>query len=167
MDQFPEFCRRVPVAHVTEGGRVQDIVADAAERAALAARFGLIAVDRLEARVTLTRAGLSYRLEADWQAEVVQTCTVTLEPVPAHLFDHLAERYGLAEQGPELDLDPELDIAEPIEEGMIDIGEAVAQALSLSLDPYPRKLDAALEIPGGDGPGGGLFAELARLKGKA
>jgi hypothetical protein len=167
MDQAPEFSRRVPVDHVTERGRVQDIVADAAERAALAARFGLIAVDRLEARVTLTRAGLSYRLEADWRADVVQTCTVTLEPVPAHLSDRLAERYGLAEQGPELDLDPELDTAEPIEEGVIDIGEAVAQALSLSLDPYPRKPGATLEIPGGAGQGGGAFAELARLKGKA
>ncbi|HCS23533.1 MAG TPA: metal-binding protein, partial [Rhodospirillaceae bacterium] len=35
-------------------------------------------------------------------------------------------------------LDDDLDAAEMVHNGMIDLGEVVAQYLSLELDPYPR-----------------------------
>jgi len=46
--------------------------------------------------------------------------------------------YGEAEAARDIVLDGESDPVEPLEGGRIDIGEAVAQQLSLSLDPFPR-----------------------------
>jgi uncharacterized metal-binding protein YceD (DUF177 family) len=160
----PEFSRPVAVDQVGERGRTVDIAANPEERAGLARRFGLVRLDRLEATGRLSRSSVFYRLELDWVADVVQSCVVTLEPVAEHLSDHLDERYGLTEQDAELDLDPEADAPEPIEAGIIDVGEAVAQALSLSLDPYPRKPGATLEVPGSEEGGQGPFAALAKLK---
>jgi hypothetical protein len=160
----PEFSRPVAIDQVGERGRTVDISANAEERAGLARRFGLVSLERLEATGRLTRSTVFYRLELDWVADVVQTCVVTLEPIAEHLSDHLDERYGLADQDTELDLDPEADAPEPVEEGIIDVGEAVAQALSLSLDPYPRKPGSTLEVPGAEEGGQGPFAALAKLK---
>lgn len=164
MTEGVEFSRPVPLDQIAERPRTREIQANEAERKALARRFGLIGLDRLEATVTLSRSGVFYRLEADWRADVVQTCVITLEPLSNRLSDRLIERYGLADQGGELDLDPLADDPEPVEDGIIDIGEAVAQALSLALDPYPKKPGATLAVPGEEEAGGGPFAALSRLR---
>lgn len=160
-----EFARPVHLDQIAERGRVMEIAATEAERQALARRFGLVSLDRLEATVRLSRSGIFYRIEADWQADVVQTCVVTLEPIRNHLAERLVERYGPTDRGAaELDLDPEADAPEEIDGGVIDAGEVVAQALSLALDPYPRKpgveIAASGEKEGGEGP----FAALSKLR---
>jgi uncharacterized metal-binding protein YceD (DUF177 family) len=160
----PEFSRPVPVEQVSEHGRVIDISANSAERAALCRRFGLVDLGRLEASGQLTRTSGFYRLELDWTADVVQSCVLTLEPVANHFDEHLDERYGFSEPDAELDIDPQADAPEPIEGGVIDVGEALAQALSLALDPYPRKAGANLDVPGADPGPQGPFADLAKLK---
>ena len=164
MEPAPEFSRPVPLDQIAERERVIKIAANEDERAALARRFGILGLDRLEGTVRLRRSGIFYQLKADWRADVVQTCIVTLEPVVAHLAEEFAERYGPTDQGTELDLDPEVDAPEPIEGGAIDVGEAVAQALSLALDPYPRKPGATIEIPGETEEDSGPFADLSRLR---
>ncbi len=165
MSSGAEFARPVPLDQIVERPRWMEISANEAERQALAERFGLVGLKRLEAKVRLSRAGAFYRIEADWEADVVQTCVVTLEPLESHLADHLVERYGATDrQETELDLDPETDEVEEIEGGAIDIGEAVAQALSLALDPYPRKPGVSVEIPGDKEGGQGPFAALSKLK---
>lgn len=164
MELAPEFSRPVPLDQIAERERVVKIAASEDERQALARRFGLLSLDRLEATVRLRRSGIFYQLKADWQADVVQTCIVTLDPVASHLAEHLAERFGPSAQEAELDLDPEADAPEPIEGGVIDVGEAVAQALSLAIDPYPRKSGATLEIPGEKAGDEGPFAGLSRLR---
>lgn len=160
----PEFSRPVPLDQIAERERVVKIAASEEERQALARRFGLLGVGRLEATARLRRSGIFYQLKAAWQADVVQTCVVTLEPVASRLAEEFAERYGPTDQGAELDLDPEVDAPEPVDDGVIDVGEAVAQALSLAIDPYPRKSGATLEIPGEKDGDHGPFAELSRLR---
>ena len=164
MDSAPEFSRPVPLDQIGERERVMKIAASEEERQALSRRFGLLSLDRLEASVRLRRSGIFYQLKADWQADVVQTCVVTLEPVASHLAEPLAERYGPSDRETELDLDPEADAPEPIEDGVIDVGEAVAQALSLAIDPHPRKSGTTIEIPGEKGDNAGPFAGLSRLR---
>lgn len=160
-----EFSRPVALDQIAERERVMKIAANEAERKALAERFDLIAVNRLEATVRLSRSGVFYRIEADWDADVVQTCVVTLEPIENHLAEHLAERYGPTDrEAAELDLDPVADDVEPIEGGAIDVGEAVAQAMSLALDPYPRKPGVSALIPGDKEGREGPFAALSKLK---
>ncbi len=165
MSSGAEFARPVPLDQIAERVRVVEISASEGERRALAERFGLVALKRLEARVRLSRSGVFYRVEADWEADVVQACVVTLEPLENHLADHLVERYGPTDrQEVEIDLDPETDDVEEIEGGAIDVGEAVAQALSLTLDPYPRKPGVTAAIPGEKEGREGPFAALSRLK---
>ncbi|MCW5752038.1 MAG: DUF177 domain-containing protein [Alphaproteobacteria bacterium] len=176
-----EFSRLVEVDRLGEDGLRLSILADEAERQALARRFGLIALDELRADIEVSRpiAGGPVRAVLDWQARVVQSCVVTLEPVPASLADRAVLLYAeeaqgeLAPAGTELELDlAEEDPPDPIVGGRIDLGEAAAEQLALALDPYPRRPGARLpsEPAGEEGSGAGdratPFSVLAKLKEK-
>jgi len=135
----PEFSRVVSLARLGGDPFRQRIAADAAERAALARRFELVSLDRLEAEIELAREpGGTILLSAAFEAEFAQECIVTLEPVPARIAEDFTVLYGETEAARDIVLDGEADPVEPLEGGRIDIGEAVAQQLSLSLDPFPR-----------------------------
>src|SRR5579872_5840215 len=132
MNDSPEFSRRIDGLRLPASGDTRQIAAKPEERAALAKRFGLLALERLEAKVKLTpMAGGYYRLAAEFEADLVQACTVTLEPVPSRLADHFTLTYGAVEESGEIFLDGDSEPVEPLDDGVIDIGEAVAQQLSL------------------------------------
>jgi uncharacterized metal-binding protein YceD (DUF177 family) len=139
MSNILEFSRLIDVHRLRPAGGAYEIAAAPAERAALAKRFELLTLDRLEARVQLTpiAAGF-YRLSAALQADLTQACVVTLEPVKSHITEEFVLLYGAIDEQKEVVLDDDSETIEPIEGGMIDIGEAVAQQLSLALDPFPR-----------------------------
>jgi uncharacterized metal-binding protein YceD (DUF177 family) len=140
-----EFSRLVGVNTLPRAGRTIAIEADEAERAALARRFDLIALDALTARFTLTPGrGDTVVVAGSLQAAVVQRCVVTLDPVPATVEDEIeaifADTAGRSEA--EIEVDPLAAEIEPLVDGRIDLGELAAQHLSLALDPYPRSPDA-------------------------
>jgi uncharacterized metal-binding protein YceD (DUF177 family) len=144
-----EFSRVVPISHLGEGETIYRLTAKAAERTALSQRLGLVALDRFEVDASLSRevAG-GIRLAARIEAELVQECVVTLDPVPSRLdesFVLIYRRRPLA-QSEIIDVGEE-DI-EPLEGDSIDIGEAAAQQLSLALDPFPRTPTAKLPEAG-------------------
>jgi len=133
-----EFSRPVDVTRLGTGEAVYDIAASEAERAALAKRFDLVSLEKLAAHVTLRRLpGGLVRLTASLSADLVQTDVVTLEPVPARVDDDFALLFG-KDADDAAALDPEAELVEPLIDGQIDIGEAVAHQLSLAMDPYPR-----------------------------
>jgi Large ribosomal RNA subunit accumulation protein YceD len=142
----PEFSRIVPTQRLSAQVSTHRITADAAERAALARRFGLISLDRLDAEVRLQRDGNDIRFEAELSADLVQACVVTLEPVPIGIAERFALCYRPGIDDDEAELlaaeDPEADIVEPLAGESIDIGEAVAQQLSIAMEPYPRAAQA-------------------------
>lgn len=152
-----------------------EITADAEERAALARRFNLRALDALaaEGEIEVFGKGQRARLTVRLTADVVQSCVVTLEPVPAHIeetftveFDRAAAE-DASEKG-EVVVDAEgEDPPDPLPDAGIDVGEAVAEHLGLALDPYPRAPGAGLEgggwRTGGDEPEG-PFAALRKFK---
>jgi uncharacterized metal-binding protein YceD (DUF177 family) len=144
-----EFSRFVEADSVGVRAIERQISANAEERAALAARFELPAIARLEASFSLKRAGTGVvHVRGAVEAEVVQSCVVTLAPVPAEIREEFAVDFSDREPKPEeadLDLDAD-DPPEPIRNGHIDLGELAAQQLSLALDPYPRAPGAA--VPG-------------------
>jgi hypothetical protein len=76
-----------------------------------------------------------------FEADVVQACVVTLEPVRSRLNEAFMVTFGEARPvlGGEVivGLDEE-DPAEEMTDGWIDLGEVVAQQLAVALDPYPR-----------------------------
>ena len=166
----PEFSRIVRVDTIGDAPRTISIEADAEERAALARRFGLIAIDRLAADFTVRREGEGVALEGQVRAAATQSCSVTGVPLPATVDE--AARLRFAEEQPEGE-DIELDDSEidvlPIEDGAIDLGEAAAETLALSLDPFPRSPQAAEALAAAgvlDESAVGPFSALAALKGK-
>ena len=143
---IPELHRPLRLGAVGPDGLYQRIEALEEERAALARRFGLLDLPALSAELTLTPGpGGTLRARGTLRAEVVQECVVTLEPVPARIEEALDWRILPPGEEPsdELDDGPEDIESEP--DGSVDLGEALAQGLSLSLDPYPRAPGA--EVP--------------------
>lgn len=139
MGGAPEFSRLVEIPRSIGREMRHRIVSDPGERDALAKRFSLLALDRFEADVTLNLlAGGMVRLEASFVAAVVQECVVTLEPVPSVVEERFSLLYGHEPGACEIVLDGAAETVEPLDGNRIDIGEAVAQQLSLALDPFPR-----------------------------
>jgi uncharacterized metal-binding protein YceD (DUF177 family) len=162
----PEFSRPVSLARLGSEPFCQHIIASEAERDALAQRFELLSLDRLEAEIELVREpGGTILLSAAFEATFAQECIVTLDPVPGQVSERFQLRYGppeAEETAPAGDDDPAF---EPLEKDSIDIGEAVAQEFSLALPPFPRADDAVVEVAApenddADSP----FAALARLR---
>jgi uncharacterized metal-binding protein YceD (DUF177 family) len=165
MSDGPEFARLVPLTRLRGEPSRQEIVANPAERAALAERFGLVSLDRLAAEVELVREpGGTILLTAAYAADFAQECIVTLDPVPGSVAERFQLRYGPAEaeaDAPAGDDDPAY---EPLDADTIDIGEAVAQEFSLSLPPFPRAPGAVVEIDDCEAPDDGPFAGLATFQ---
>lgn len=129
------------------------LVPDAEARAALARRFGLIALDAMRAELQIRRRSDTgwIQLRGTVEAEVVQQCVVSLDPVSSKVVAELDETFVDADLGGrertgarEVDVDPMLDEPEPLDENVLDLGEIAAQAFGLALDPYPRAPDATL-----------------------
>ena len=143
------FHRAMPVRDLPAAGRPFRITARVEERRGLARRYGLIAIDGLAAEGLLRpeAAGRRVRLEGRLIADVVQTCVVSLDPVPAHIDVRFERLFGWEVNdewedgaGEEifLDLGSELP-AERLSSDVLDLGETIAEQLALELDPYPRK----------------------------
>lgn len=140
----PEFSRPLEVARIRGEEEIFEITAKPAERAALVARFGLHTLDRLAATVRVQRIpGGMIRLQAELDADVAQACVLTLDPVPVKLAERFTLLYSEDSEASEVTLDGAAEPVEPIVGGVIDLGEAVAQQLSLVLDPFPRAPNAA------------------------
>lgn len=128
---------------------VERISATPEECAALARRFELQQVDRLEADLTLLRRGRDVLVTGNMVAEAVQTCVVSLDPLPVTIAAELSQAYDpdvrdAGEFDELLDADDE-DPPEPLRDETIDVGELVAERFGLALDPYPRKEGAAID----------------------
>lgn len=161
-NRVPEFRRPLHLGSVGPDGRREVLEADAAERAALARRFGIPAVESLRAELRLRlEADGAVRAEGRLAADVVQNCVVTLEPVAQRVEEAVALRLLPAGVEPRDEPDEPDDITS--EDGVADLGEAVAEQLALALDPYPRAPGAALPAEANDAAEHPLAA-LAKLR---
>ena len=149
-----EFSRLYRLDSLSPAPRRVEIEAGPAEREALAARFGLIAVDALAAEAELHRSGETVTAAGRLRARVTQSCVASAEPVEATVEEDFRIDFrpppdeGRGDEEIELG-EGELDVVF-YEGGAVDLGEAVAQTLALSLDPYPRSpvAEAALREAG-------------------
>jgi uncharacterized metal-binding protein YceD (DUF177 family) len=141
----PEFSRLVPLDTLGAAPREVAIEAEEAERAALAARFDLVAVDALSAVAAVARDGDKVSARGVVRAAVTQKCVASGEPVAAKVEAPFRIEFRPPPQSAapeEVELDPaELDVVF-YEGDSVDFGEAAAETLSLALDPYPRSPDA-------------------------
>ncbi|MFL6722368.1 MAG: YceD family protein [Sphingomonas sp.] len=147
------FAHQLRLDQIRDGERL-DLVADDAERGAVARRLALPSLARLEAHVTLSRAGEAVRAEGRLVAALDQCCVVTGEPVAAHVDEPFAILF--LPEPPVSGADEEIELGQSDLEivfhdgAVIDLGGAMADTLALSLDPYPRSAgaEAALKEAG-------------------
>ena len=164
------FAHALRLDQIRDGERL-DLVADDAERAAIAKRIGIAALDRVDAHVTLNRTGEAIRAEGRLVAALNQSCVVTGDPIASHV-DEPFEILFMTEP-PASRPDEEIELGESdcdvvFHDGAtIDLGTAIADTLALSLDAYPRSAsaDAALKEAGVISESeAGPFGVLAKLR---
>lgn len=162
----PEFSRLVAVDQLSTRPFRQRIEARAHEREKLSRRLDLISLDRFVAEVELRRQSPEViLLEAEFAAEFEQCCAVTLEPVRGAVSDRFSLVYGPApEEEQEIALTSDEPAFEPLIGNSIDIGEAVAQELSLALPIFPRDPEARIDQAAMAEPLEGPFAMLAQVR---
>ena len=141
------------------------VEASAAECVLLAQRLHILEVQSLWCRFVLRRQGTVVTADGVLEAEVVQNCVVSLEPVAQRIQDRFTVHFVPEGREDADDDDPESPDEIPYQGGTIDLGEAAAEQLALSLDPYPRCPDAELD-PAALDPDPAPFASLAMLRPK-
>ena len=173
MTAAPEFSRPVRADTLGTEPRTIRLEAGPDERVALARRFGLPEIARLAAEATLVRKNEEIVATGRIDAAVTQSCVATGEPVEAVIDEsfELVFRPRPGTSGPDEEVElgeNELDVVF-YDGAAIDLGEAVAETLALSLDPYPRAPGAeeALKAAGVKSEEeAGPFGALASLRDK-
>lgn len=140
------------------------LVMTAAELTALADRFGFTAVASLDVRLEIARVGPdAWDVKGRLQAQIVQPCIVTGDPVPETVDFAIEERYvRAADEDDEIVVG--LEDSEPLVDGCIELGEMVAQSLALAANAWPRTADAPDEFKAGNVEEAHPFASLGSLK---
>ncbi|GBH28934.1 DUF177 domain-containing protein [Sphingobium xenophagum] len=169
----PEFSRPVRLDQIGHISGSTSIVADAAEREALMRRFGLLALDALEADYRISEENGSIFARGRVRASLAQACVATGQPVAETIDTDFLLRFVPDDadvvEGAEMELDAEDCDTIGYTGNSIDMGEAVAETVALAMAPYPRAPDAdAILREAGvlQEDQAGPFAALLALKGK-
>ena len=167
----PEFSRKADIRQIDEAP--VRLIANEAERAALARRFDLVRIDRLEAELALAKDGAAITATGTLHAAIVQSCAISAEDLPGVIDQALVLRFVPAGPPPPPDAEIELAADAPDEIEFtgtsFDLGEAVAQSLFLAIDWFAQgpEADRVRQSAGLlDEAAAGPFAALAALKGK-
>ena len=169
--------RSLLTTDVPGDGRHVSIKATAEELSALTTFAEIESVDAFAAELDVRPWGkFGFRVTGQVKAHVVQSCVVTLEPVPSYIDETIelklvpisdAERYApkTSPEG-EIIVDVEAqDMPDFYEGGTIDVGAIAVEFFMLGLDPYPRKPGAEFEpLPDPGKAEVSPFAKLAVLK---
>jgi uncharacterized metal-binding protein YceD (DUF177 family) len=163
----PEFSRMHDVRQIDTAAL--HLIASDSECNALAKRFDLVAVKRLEADLALEKDGAAVLATGNFSADIVQSCAISAEDLPVAIREAVAFRFVPAtdRRGDE-ELELEADELDEIEftGSSFDLGEAVAQSLFLAIDPFLEGPEAdrvrreLLQSAEASGP----FAALAKLR---
>ena len=142
----PELSRSLKVHDVGATARPYAFTARPEERAALARRFDLLALDRMEAALEARAEAGGVRVTGRVVAAGAQPCGLSGAAVPFAIDEAVDLKFSAVQAlaGDEVELsDADLDTLD-IDGDTIDLGEAAAQSLGLALDPYPRAPGAEL-----------------------
>jgi len=148
------FSYLVKVGHVSVNPVKVHVEADERERQALARLWDVEAVNRLSADLQIARWKKDgIRIKGRVEAELVQSCVVTLEPVTSQIVQDIDQIFVpegsklariVTDEAGEMVLDPEgPDLPETFSGDTIDAGMLVAEFAALAIDPYPKKPGAA------------------------
>jgi len=141
------------------------------ECAALARRFGIVAIHAFEASVEMVKDGASVDAAGRLAARLVQSCAVSGEDLDVTLDEPVAMRFvpPAAPHRPDEEVELEADDCDEIEfDGtQFDLGEALAESLALAIDAFltgPGAEEARRKAGIIDAEASGPFAALKGLK---
>jgi len=165
-----------PIRHIfglgdlSQAGSIVTVAAGDEERARMADWAGVAQVPAFAAQVELRRlTRTSFTYDAELQADVVQSCVVTLEPVASHIAKHIVRELHFSPRphvdGGELTLSAGDDeVPEEITSLDYDLAGPLLEEFLLAIDPYPRKQGVSFEPPADQAdPGQSPFAVLKQL----
>jgi hypothetical protein len=136
----PELARIVRASEIGIFAKREAVVATAAECAALATRFDILALAELSADLSVVRDAGGIRVTGTLAARGAQACVVSAEPVIFTMAEPIDLRFSDAATTADAEVElagTDLDVL-PLDGDALDLGEAMAQSLGLALDPYPR-----------------------------
>ncbi|EPE99241.1 YceD family protein [Rhizobium grahamii] len=148
-DDVP-FSYLVNVGHISTNPVEVRLEADKRELEDIAKSWNVLSVDSFKAELQIARWKRDgVRIKGRVQANIVQSCVVTLDPVPSAI-DETFEQIFVPENSKlarrpandagEMVLDPDgPDLPESFTGDTIDAGEVVTEFAALAIDPYPRK----------------------------
>lgn len=168
-DSPAEFSRKVDLREI--GDKPVKLSATPQECAALARRFGIVAVVRLDAEVSLEPKAGIVEATGRFSADIVQSCAISAEDLPVRIAEKLKLRFVPARTAQRVEAEIELaaDDCDEIEYTgtAFDLGEEVAQSLAVAIDPFivgPMAEEARRQAGLLNQDNSGPFAALAKLK---
>lgn len=135
---------------ISNEARDFNIKAEPEDLPALAQALDVLAVQSIQASMTLHRTKKSIRVRGEVKAVVDQSCVVSLEPVRQRFSEEIDRTYVSSRDeveqvfkkmnaNREMMIDPdEIDPPEVIENGRLDLAAIVLEHVILGIDLYPR-----------------------------
>jgi len=135
--------------HQIGAGVTRMLEPDEAARKRIARSLDLASLDAFIAEMELKPADGGWRLSGRVRADAVQTCGLTLEPLPVTIDTRFSMRLAEAAEAEtdEIVIDMDDEAPDLIEDGRVDLGQYAVEQLALSLDPFPRKPGAEFVQP--------------------
>lgn len=138
-----EFSRVISLDDLKSKTVERDIEATLAECKKLAVRLNLLKVESLKAHVEAYREASGVIIvKGHLEAKIEQECVRTLEPLSTYIKAPFEIRYITPQKYKyymqEQDIHA-IDAPDLLEDEVLDLGEIVAQTLSLEIDPYLTK----------------------------
>jgi uncharacterized metal-binding protein YceD (DUF177 family) len=142
-----EFSRPLIVDRVPRKGSHEIFAAEPKECTALALRLDVPAIHSVKAHLVATPwRGGGLKVTGDFTADLEQVSVVSLEAF-RHIQKFEVERFFLP---PKIAIDGIEEDADIIDNGIVDLGELVAETMGLEIEAYPRKageeFEAHLEV---------------------
>jgi uncharacterized metal-binding protein YceD (DUF177 family) len=151
---------RIPVvvAQIPDTGLHRAFEAGEVSRAAMAEIAGVREVITANASFDLQlKSGGRVHVAGEVHARIGQTCVVTLEPIENQIDEvvdlvfappeQIRSLAALVDEAAQSEDEQVPDPAEPIVDGVIDLGRLATDVLFLAIDPYPRRSGAVFEPP--------------------
>jgi uncharacterized metal-binding protein YceD (DUF177 family) len=153
MNAEPEFSFLVNCNKLQDTGKNFEIEANKQECKALAKRFDLIRLDRLKLKAFVSRQSAGVvKLLCNFSAGYMQKCVVSLKPLKKNIdctferiySSQIVDFFGDESEPQEEYIQKLEDFQDPpdlIIDGFFNLGESVAEQLSLEIDPFPRSVN--------------------------
>ena len=153
------------VERLASGKKVKFVVEPSTDEIVdLVDRFGFVAIESMRAEGTIKEVAKDgWDVTGHLSAKVTQRCVITGDPVLEVVDFAIEERY-VRHTETDSDVEVELDGAEPLVDGSIDLGEMVAQSLGVAVTPWPKSAAASEHLVVEDVIDEHPFAGLAALK---